>query len=170
MLKNLTALRELQVWFLGWEDALEKGMATHSSFLACRIPWTEEPGWLQSMGLQRIRHEWATNTFTFSLILVCFISIFTCLRYYFSYDFFFDPLVVQWCVVISTHMWVFQFSSLKNFSFIPLLGEMLDRISVFLNLLRLVLWPNISILESFKCTWEECVFCCFGMECSICIC
>ena len=41
----------------GWEDPLEKGMATHSSILACRIPWTEESGRLQSMGLQRVRHD-----------------------------------------------------------------------------------------------------------------
>ena len=42
---------------LGWEDLLEKGMATHSSILAWRIPWTEEPGGLQSMGSQRVRHD-----------------------------------------------------------------------------------------------------------------
>ena len=42
---------------LGWKDSLEKGMATHSSILAWRIPWTEEPGGLQSMGLQRVGHN-----------------------------------------------------------------------------------------------------------------
>ena len=42
---------------LGWEDPLEKGMATHSSIFAWRIPWTEEPGGLQSMGLQRVKHD-----------------------------------------------------------------------------------------------------------------
>ena len=47
---------------LGWEDPLEKGMATHSSILAWRIPRTEEPGGLQSMGLQRIGHNWSTFT------------------------------------------------------------------------------------------------------------
>ena len=45
-----------------WEDPLEKGMATHSSILAQRIPWTEEPGWLQSIRSQRVRHDGATNT------------------------------------------------------------------------------------------------------------
>ena len=44
------------VWSLGQEDPLEEGMATHSSILVCRIPWTEEPGRLQSMGSQRVRH------------------------------------------------------------------------------------------------------------------
>ena len=49
------------VWFLGWEDPLEKGMATHSSILTWRIPWTEKPGRLQSRGPQRIGHEWVTE-------------------------------------------------------------------------------------------------------------
>ena len=50
MIKNLPAMRETQVWSLGWEDPLEDGMATHSSILAWRIPWTEETGGLQSTG------------------------------------------------------------------------------------------------------------------------
>ena len=49
---------------LGWEDPLEKGMATHSNILAWRIPWTEEPGSLWSMGLQSVGHNWVTCTFT----------------------------------------------------------------------------------------------------------
>ena len=57
MIKTLPAMWETQVRFLGLEDPLEKGMATHSSILAWRIPWTEEPGGLQSMGLQRVRHD-----------------------------------------------------------------------------------------------------------------
>ena len=52
--KNLPATQETWVRALGWEDALEKGMATHFSVLAWRIPWTEEPSRLQSMGLQRV--------------------------------------------------------------------------------------------------------------------
>ena len=55
--KNLLPLREAQVQPLGQEDPLEKGMATHSSILAWRIPWTEEPGRLLSMGSQRVRHD-----------------------------------------------------------------------------------------------------------------
>ena len=51
------AVQEIQVQSLGWEDPLEKGMATHSSILARRIPWTEEPGVLQSMGLPGVRHS-----------------------------------------------------------------------------------------------------------------
>ena len=52
MVQNLPAMQETRVQFLAQEDLLEKGMATHSRILAWRIPWTEEPGWPQSMGLQ----------------------------------------------------------------------------------------------------------------------
>ena len=55
--KNMPAMQETCVRFLGWEDPLEKEMATHSSILAWEIPWTEEPGGLQSMGSQRVRQE-----------------------------------------------------------------------------------------------------------------
>ena len=54
MVPNLPAMQETWVLLLGWEDPLEKGMVTHSSTLAWRIPWTEEPGGLQSMGSQRV--------------------------------------------------------------------------------------------------------------------
>ena len=57
MVKRLPAVWETQVRSLGWEDPLEKEMATHSSTLAWKIPWTEEPGRLQSMGLQRGGHD-----------------------------------------------------------------------------------------------------------------
>ena len=56
MVKNPPAVQETQVQSLAREDPLEKGMATHSSILAWRFPWTEEPGGLQSMGSQRVRH------------------------------------------------------------------------------------------------------------------
>ena len=56
MIKNMLARQETWVRSLGWEDPLEEGMATHSSILAWRIPWTEEPDGLQSMGLHRVRH------------------------------------------------------------------------------------------------------------------
>ena len=57
LVKNLPAMQETQVQSLGWEDLLEKEMATHSSILAWRIPWTEDPGGLQSMGSQRVGHD-----------------------------------------------------------------------------------------------------------------
>ena len=55
--KRLPVMRETQVRPLGWEDPLEKEKATHSSTLGWKIPWTEEPGRLQSMGLQRVGHD-----------------------------------------------------------------------------------------------------------------
>ena len=61
-------MQETQVWYLGWEHPLEKEMATHSSTLAWKIPWIEEPGRLQSMGLQRTGHDWATLQASQSII------------------------------------------------------------------------------------------------------
>ena len=57
MAKHLSAMQETLVQSLGWEDPLEKGMKTHSSILAWRIPWTEEPDGLQSIGSQRVGHD-----------------------------------------------------------------------------------------------------------------
>ena len=57
VVKNLPAVQENSVRFLNWEDPLRKGMATHSSILVWRIPWTEEPGGLQSLGSQRVGHD-----------------------------------------------------------------------------------------------------------------
>ena len=61
MVKNPPAMWDTWVRTLGQEDPLEEGMATHSSILAWRIPWTEEPGGLQSLGSQRVGHDWATQ-------------------------------------------------------------------------------------------------------------
>ena len=62
MVKNLPVKQKTQLSFLSWEDPLEEKMATHSSFLACRIPWTEKPGGLQSLGSQRVGHDQVTKT------------------------------------------------------------------------------------------------------------
>ena len=77
-LKNLPAMWETGVQSLGWEDPLEKGIATHSRILVWRISWTEEPGGLQSMGSQRVGHDWVT--FTSLQFSVCFKN----LRYYYT--------------------------------------------------------------------------------------
>ena len=61
MVKNPPAKQEMLVQSLGGEDPLEKEMATHSSILVWEIPWTEKPGWLQSMGSQRVRHDLMTK-------------------------------------------------------------------------------------------------------------
>ena len=76
--KNPLAMQETRVWFLGWEDSLEKEMATHFSILAWRIPWTEEPDRLQSMGSQGVRHDWVTNTLNHWVTreaLICYSAI-----------------------------------------------------------------------------------------------
>ena len=70
-LKNPPAMWETQVWSLGWEDPLEEEMAIHSSILAWRIPWTEEPGGLQSRGSQRVGHDLATKRSTADQGLSC---------------------------------------------------------------------------------------------------
>ena len=69
--KNLPAMQETQVQSLGREDPLEKGMATHSTTLARRIPWTEEPSGLQSMGSQRVRCDWLTFSLWANVLAVC---------------------------------------------------------------------------------------------------
>ena len=62
MIKNLSAMWETPIWSLRWGNPLEKGTATHSSILAWRLPWAEEPAELQSMGSQRVGHDWVTYT------------------------------------------------------------------------------------------------------------
>ena len=73
MVKRLPTMQETRVRSLGWEDLLEKEMATHSSTLAWKIPWMEETGKLQSIGLQRVRHDWVTSL---SFFLCFFLSLF----------------------------------------------------------------------------------------------
>ena len=69
MVKRLPTIQETWVQSLGWEDPLEKEMATHPSTLAWRIPWTEEPGRLQSLGSQRVGRDWATERHITSHVL-----------------------------------------------------------------------------------------------------
>ena len=66
--KSVPAVLETQVWSLGQEDPMEKETATHSGTLAWKIPWMEEPGRIQSMGLQRVRHDWATSLSLFTFM------------------------------------------------------------------------------------------------------
>ena len=78
IVKNLLTMWETQVQSLGQEDPLEKGMPPHSSILAWRIPWTEEPEGLEFMGSQRVEFHCATNTYTFNFIFL--------LNFDFSYE------------------------------------------------------------------------------------
>ena len=68
VVKSLPTMQKTQIWLLGWEDPLGKEMVTHSSTLALRILWTEEPGGLWSIGLQRVRHNWS------DLVLLCIVD------------------------------------------------------------------------------------------------
>ena len=70
VVKNLPAMQEMLLWSLSWED-LEKHTATHSSILAQRIPWTEDPGRLQSIGSQRVRHEWSNRACVHIALMIC---------------------------------------------------------------------------------------------------
>ena len=80
----LPTMWETQVWYLGWEDPLEKEMVTHFSILAWRIPWTEECGRLQSMGSQRVGHNWATSpSFCFFSVFMDSVSVITGHRWYY---------------------------------------------------------------------------------------
>ena len=72
--KHLSTIRETRVQALGWEDPLEKEMAIHSSTIVWKIPWTEEPGRLQSVGSQRVGHDWATSL---HLAGICLLAKFT---------------------------------------------------------------------------------------------
>ena len=82
--KNLPATLVTQVQPVGLEDPLEKGMATNSSILAWRTPWTEEPDRLQSMGPQRVGHNWATNTHTATEYLA--VSVYVEYNMHFKYS------------------------------------------------------------------------------------
>ena len=87
MVKNPPAMQETQVWFLDQEDPLEKGMATYFSILAQRIPWTEEPGRLQSMGSQRVGNDLCVYMYACICVCVCVCLILTRLsNIYFPLD------------------------------------------------------------------------------------
>ena len=136
MVKTPPAMKETQVWSLGWEDPLEKSMATHSSLLVWRIPWTEEPGGLQSVKLQRVRHDWASNSFTFTsfykwnldLVLWRWPQLcFTCLN----------------SLLHSVYLW-FSMWSLQTRCFII---DMSELVSVF--------WVSVADPDLFPITWAD---------------
>ena len=85
LVNHLPAMKEIWVRSLGQEDPLEKVMATHSSTLAWRILWTEEPGRLESMGSQRVGHDWATSLSLYCILLIQYVP---CSVYYISTTYF----------------------------------------------------------------------------------
>ena len=110
--KRLPTMLETWVRSLGWEDPLEKKMATHSSIFAWRIPWTEEPGRLQSTGLQRVRHVWV-NSLSLSkvaeiahIIPICPLSSFLQCYYLLLFNSFIECLSDVFCIRLRfMHCW-----------------------------------------------------------------
>ena len=100
MAKNLPAMQGTQVQSLGQEDPLDKRMATHSNILAWRIPWTEEPGGLQSMGSQRVGHDWATKTIKVLNLSPKVYAVFILL----NFGLFWNPCVNVYCVGVCMHI------------------------------------------------------------------
>ena len=120
MVKHLPAMQETWVHSLGWEDLLEKEMATHSSILAWRIPRMEEPGRLQSMGSQRVGHDWVT-----SLSFLMYAYTRTLTQCIWMYEFASVATGVCFSLLVKSTLWV-----LKHFK--PLLFiSVLDVAAVF---------------------------------------
>ena len=114
MAKNPPAIQETWVWSLAWKDLLEKEMAIQSSILTWRIPWTQEPCALQSIGFQRVRHNWVTFTFTF----ICWALHSPWCVFYSTSD----------CNLLKTHLWFCQSSVLGDKVFPQLLKiKVLDK-------------------------------------------
>ena len=110
-IKRLPAMHETWVRSLGWEDPLKKEMATHSSILARRIPWTEEPVKLQSTGSQRVRHDWvASHTHPFFCLLYSVIVSFQCIFFF----------LFQYCILQLWLLFIFFNSLLKKKNFLYL--------------------------------------------------
>ena len=100
VVKNPPAMQEMQemlVQSLSWEDPMEEGMATHANILAWRIPWIEEPGRIQSIGSQRVRHDWSNWACTHPLVLEQFVKRLSLLYWIF--------LQCCVCVYIYTHIY-----------------------------------------------------------------
>ena len=130
-------MRETWVWSLGWEDPLEKEMATHSSTLAWRIPWREEPGRLQSMVSQRVGHEWATSLTHsvkgFGVVNKAEVDVFLELSF-----FFYDPMDVGNLILCSSG---FSESSLNMWKFTG----------------HILLKPGLENFEHYCASlWDEC--------------
>ena len=122
----------------GWEDPLEKEMATHSSTLAWRIPWTEEPGELQSMGSQRVGHDWATSltqTVDYRFVIYSF--------YYFEAC----SLYTHFIEIFFYHNWLLNF--VKCFFLHLLKGHMIFTLH-FINVIYHIDLQMLNILASLK--------------------
>ena len=112
VVKNPPAMQEMQemlVQSLSWEDPMEEGMATHANILAWRIPWIEEPGRIQSIGSQRVRHDWSNWACTHPLVLEQFVKRLSLLYWIF--------LQCCVCVYIYTHTYTNIYGPILDFLF-----------------------------------------------------
>ena len=135
------------VWSLGREDSLEKSMATHSSILLRRIPWTEKPGRLQSIGLQRVGHDWSNST-THVVDLQCCISFrctakwLLCIHIYHSFHILshigYYKNWVEFLVLYSRSLLIICFTSSNVYMLIPCTKR-----SVYMLTLKLQLGNNL---------------------------
>ena len=121
IVKTLPEMQEIQVWSLGQEDPLEKGMRTHSSILAWRIPRTEKPGGLQSAGLHRVRHDWSNLAHNTRKYVYVYAYICKCMCVPYTYTYFicayifknFNPKIV----LINLYMLFWEKRKLKRGNF-----------------------------------------------------
>ena len=147
-------MQETQVPSQGWVDPLEKGMATHSSILAWRIPWTEEPGELlqESMGSQRVEHDWATNPFT----LLLFFPLWSFqLFYYFLFIWIASLNHFLRVHLLVTHS--FSFSYFWEYLYFPFVSE-----ESFISMnMGFIVGMNFSALKKY--CFLSCYFPCFQM-------
>ena len=105
MVKRLPTMQATQIQSLGWEDPLEKAMATHSSTIAWKIPCIEEPGRLQSMGLQWVGHDWATSLIEWAKDMLHLAAVRNCcLMSYYSHskskEYLKGSWIPLWCIMI----------------------------------------------------------------------
>ena len=105
MVKNMPAVQEIRVQSLGQEDPLEMEMATHSSILAWKAPWTEEPGGLQSVGSQRVRHDWVTNTCIMLKVLYMFPYKYKVFTVFYSWNAYWICKLQKWERKLTWYPW-----------------------------------------------------------------
>ena len=140
-------MQETWVLSLGWEDPLEMEMATHSSTLAWKIPWTEEPSRLQSTGSQRVRQDWETSLSLVSIIKLKF-------HVYTLPDEIFKFIII--CIFVSFLLTFCPINTLINFSFLfTFNSEYLHSQSLLKTwkkncLIQIPIFPSISVLHLFK--------------------
>ena len=138
------------VWSLGREDPLKEGTTTHSSILAWRIPWTEQPGRLQSIGLQRPRHDWSDRASKLSSCSWHWASPKTWERYHLP-----PPSTVLYSVAVSSAQSTFPAFLFKMFHVIFFFIFFLWMNSLWYFILLLVsLWPTWVTLESLMCSYN----------------